>query len=245
MKLNKIIIVILTITLITSCTFKKTDLNPIDLQFVNTTLKTKNEELKSLKGVGNITLKANSVKSSFRLAWALEKPCKLRMVAMAGGQPIESFATNCYYMYILSHNKNHGFYRKRLSNHILESLIKVPVSTNDIITFLSGSIPIKDHDYVELEKKSDGSKIISLFGHWSGIVEKIYLNGNSVSKVSMYSSKKLKYSVSIKHKKSKGYLLPYKLSFVKDSKNSFNLKINRLWPNSKVKSSMFVLTPKD
>ena len=234
------------ILIIPSCSFKKTDLNPHDLSFVNRTLKdSQSNNVKTLKGLGDINLNANGSKSSFRLAFALEKPCKIRMVAMAAGQPIETVSTDCYYMYLLSHNNKHGFYKKRLTGYILESIIKIPVTSEDIILFLSGNIPLKGYDYIELEKKQDRSKVISLNKNWSGIQQKIHIKNNLIEKVSIFSSRKIQYSVQIKYKRIQGYKLPNKLIFTKDNKNSFELDIRRVWPNSSVKSSMFVLTPKD
>lgn len=225
---------------------KKTDLNPVDLDFVQKTLKrSKSGKIKSLKGIGDIRLTSGGKISNFQIAFALEKPCKIRMVAMAAGQPIETISTDCYYMYLLSHNNSHGFYKKKLTKYILESLIKIPVTSDDIILFLSGNIPVKDHDYIELDKNQDKTKIISLYKNWSGIQEKIYLKKDKIRKVSIYSSDKIIYTVQIKYENIRGYELPKKLIFTKDSRNSFVFNIRRFWPNTNVKSSMFILTPKD
>ncbi len=169
----------------------------------------------------------------------------MRLVAISfTGRPFESLSSDGNFLYLLSHTSEHPFIKQRTKKGSLKKLISIPVSTSDIISLLSGTIPVYDYNYIEYDKNDNGFSI-SLFSYWYGLKEKIYFDRkNRIISVEFFSSSSnLIYRAVInKYKKINNFNIPDKLHIFSVN-NSFKLDIQRFWANVPVSKDMFVLKP--
>ncbi|MBW2590523.1 MAG: hypothetical protein JRD71_07370, partial [Deltaproteobacteria bacterium] len=124
----------------------------------------------------------------------------------------------------------------------------IPIRSRDVVSLLSGRIPIREYTSAGLIKnKLKKGYILVLKKRWRGVIEKIYLDENKsdIQKVEIFKSDgSLKYRAVFKTMQHiKGYHVPLKLVISNDDGTGFMLDIERYMADAAVSSSMFVLSP--
>jgi len=219
-------------------------------QYLLSRLKNDNNSLKTFKGIGEITLWRNrQIQINERMAWVGAGPINLSIVILVSGHPAIKFASNGKYLYYLnSFTGTNPFGKIPATDASLKRLISIPINTSDLITFLTGRIPIRKHDSVELVPERNGNGSILVLKKWWRTVEKIYLDKDlmNVRKVEVFHiTGSLMYRTLLSGIQNiEGYRIPLKLVFSDDDENIvFQLIIDKYRPNVSVSPSMFVLTP--
>ena len=232
------------------------------------TLRDRNLDLKTFKGVGKITLYQDGKKyPPNRIAWVGAAPDRLRAVLSgASGRPFLSFASDGRWFYFFDHLQGR-FYKQHTSHYVTEKVFSVSVELDDIISMLSGRIPISPHHSACL-LKSDGSQqtgtlfqqassevsrdaedenIVALKGGWGNIYEKIFLDGSKkdVRKIEVFDwGGTLAYRAELsKRLEVDGYRIPAAVAVSNDEGSGFQLDIDRYWPRVHVEPSIFTLLP--
>lgn len=218
--------------------------DPQCLDIINA-IKTSNAELKTFKGIGSVKLSNNDQNSSFRLAWAGEPPYNLRLIVLMSGKTIETFAANGKRIFLKSHTGAHQFIKKTSKNASLEKLISIPVKTNDIISLLSGKIPLAQHKYSRLIKVPDNkSYILELSKPWWGVVERVFLNNEKKpTGFEMIKGGDSIYRVSLdRYKKINGFNLPFEI-LIESEKATCKIIYTNYFTNPDVNPNFFTLKP--
>lgn len=213
-------------------------------------LNAKNQNLKTFKGIGRIKLWHNNNPGiDERVAWAGANPSSLRIEILGSGYPAIKFSTDGNFLYYLDlTTKPTAFKKIRSSDACLNRLISIPIRSRDVVSLLSGRIPI--HEYTSaglIKNKLIKGYILVLKKKWRGVIEKIYLDENKsdIQKVEIFKSDgSLKYRAVFKTMQHiKGYHVPSKLVISNDDSAGFMLDIERYMADPAVSPSMFILSP--
>jgi hypothetical protein len=210
-------------------------------------LKTKNETVCAVKGIGKISLWDSNGIQKFRAAWIGSTDGRLR-IEMLGlpGQPVAKFIYDGKKYYLIS-PLDAKSYQESCGDSDLKPLTGISISSEDVMLYLSGSIPLYEcEDPVFQDGSQDCRNIISLKKNWHGVVEKIYLDDlrNHVAKVEKYHWGSLVYRVNLGFfQKMDGYEMPFLLNFSDGNKKGFGIEVERCWRDVPVKPEMFSIDP--
>ena len=213
-------------------------------------LNTKNQNLKAFKGIGRIKLWYNNNPGiDERVAWAGTNPSNLLIVVLVSGHPAIKFSTDGNFLYYLDlTTKPTAFKKIRSTDARLDRLVSIPIRSRDVVSLLSGRIPIHEYTSAGLMKnKLKKGYILVLKRRWRGVIEKVYLDENKsdIQQVEIFKSDgSLKYRAVFKTMQYiKGYHVPLKLVISNDDGAGFMLDIERYMADVSVSPSMFVLSP--
>ena len=258
MKWYRVIILLTAVLFLSSCAvFKPSrELEIIPAEKANevrsllSALQSKNNTLKSFKGIGKISVWQNGVMQvDQRVAWIGEKPLKLSIAVLISGYPAIKLATDGQWLYYLETRGHDTIFKKiAASDPNLRNIISIPITSSDVVTLLAGGIPLRKFDAVDViaDKSGDGYVFI-LKERWWGIRQKIYFDesGFQVRQVDTFDrSGELKYRAEIENMRSvDGYQVPFRLKLSSDEGADFLLDIDRYWVNVELPASVFVLAP--
>jgi len=208
----------------------------------------KNKSLVSFKGTGKITIYEKKKKGiTAQIAWIGETPDRLRIFMRDfTGQSLISFAVDGKYLYLFLHYQD-KFYKKRSKYFSFNRFIHLPVKVIDMVTVLSGGVPLGVYESTRLFKLKKGY-ILILFKNGEPTC-KLYLDEDkkNIRKIEIFNmSGSLAYrTVFGNFKDIDGYTIPFRMNFSDDKGSGFKLDINRYWANVPVSPSMFVLSKPD
>ncbi|MDJ0986028.1 MAG: hypothetical protein QNJ26_10825 [Desulfobacterales bacterium] len=215
-------------------------------------LRAQNETLVNFKGVGNITISQNGrLQFDQRVAWIGEKPVKFSIAVLISGYPAVKLAADGQWLYYLEVQGQDTLFRKLAANDPdLKRLISIPISVSDIISLLSGRIPLAEFDAVTfVQDPSQQGPILILTDNWWGVRQKIAYDASLslVQQVDVFHrSGSLKYRAEIDGTQQiDGFTVPRRLRLSNNDGIDFQLDIHRYWVNVDVAPSVFVLTPPD
>jgi hypothetical protein len=213
-------------------------------------LKNKNNDLKTFKGIGKIKLwNEGKIRFSERIAWVGKVPLKFRFELLFSGQSLTKIASDGQWLYYRNrHSDRHPYGRVRLTDSNLERLLSIPIKPADFMALLSGRIPVYGHDLASLEKNSAGEGyVLKLENRWQRVVERIYLDRSkmSVQQIEIFNhSGALIYRVVFDKIIIAGkYQIPGRLVVSSDTGSRFQLDIQNYQTDVAVKPSMFFLEP--
>ncbi len=136
-------------------------------------LKIKNQNLKAFKGIGRIKLWHNNNPGiDERVAWAADSPSSLLVVVLVSGHPVIKFSTDGNFLYYLDlTTKPSSFKKIRSTDARLDKLVSIPIRSRDVVSLLSGRIPI--HEYTSaglIKNKLKKGYILVLKKRWRGVI---------------------------------------------------------------------------
>ncbi|MCF8045477.1 MAG: DUF4292 domain-containing protein [Desulfarculaceae bacterium] len=115
-----------------------------------------NRKIKASKGTGFLTIEKKNRRVRYRIAWAAKSPDQARITLISSGIPVETLLFNKNRITLYSHTGQHTLKTYKTDNPSLERVLSVPVRINDIISVLTGKIPVKPFDHARFE--DNGSK---------------------------------------------------------------------------------------
>ena len=146
-----------------------------------------NAEVTSIKGIGKLVLRSGPSPGSFRFAWAAMPPGRIRIELMdPAGRPAGTLARDGTWTYLRIHQDNRLFRRRSLDRQISKWL-GVPVNTADLIALVSGRVPLREYDAVEVMEAIDRGPVLILLRNHT-IVERIAMapDRQSVTRIDMF-----------------------------------------------------------
>jgi outer membrane biogenesis lipoprotein LolB len=205
-----------------------------------------NDGLNAFKGIGKIRLTHENSLREARVAWIGATNGKLRLEILSFiGQPIASLASDGQWLYIHSHARQR-FHKARVSDTGLKSLIDIPISSQDVIDFLTGRTPVRSYRHAALLR--DASRpgvILELKTRWGNVLERIYIHDSraAVRKVEMFDRlKSLVYGAVFEEMSEvDGFSVPREMTIFTGKGTSVRLSVEKYWSNVPVSPSMFVL----
>ncbi|MFH2218875.1 MAG: DUF4292 domain-containing protein [Pseudomonadota bacterium] len=220
-----------------------------DPQAFISALKEKNADLRYFKGKGKITYWENNKKNSVTgAAWIGLNPDRLRIALRSvSGQPLVSFASDGKWFYLFLHSEGR-FYKKRSSDSNLKRFISIPIDSADMVSILSGRIPVRKHSSAAIINTESGNEYILVLKKWWGdVLEKIYFDAltEDVFKIEMFSGKgTLGYRAELFEMQNiNGYRIPSRMVFSTENGSVFQLDIDEYWVDISASPSVFQLTP--
>lgn len=205
-------------------------------------IEAQNRAVTSANGLASATITDRDKTHHYRLAWAVEKPDRLRLIVLFSGKPIETLLHQGSHLLITSHTGSHETIRKRSKNPNLEKLISLPLRVSQMISILSGDIPLPGHRSARLENKPDGRFILILLKRFEKPAATFYLDGDKKLMACEFTdSKDNIYRIEYKHSSSPGALpmtLPESVS-IHNKNRSLVLRIDQLHPNPSLSPETF------
>jgi hypothetical protein len=207
-----------------------------------------NADLLSFKGTGKLKLRQGDSVQVVRAAWTGSRPDKIRIVIQGvTGVPVAGMAADGNWLYLMSYSQD-SYYKEEVHNPNLKKLVSVSVTAADVISLLSGVIPIRQYLSSALMPLPAGSGyVLSLMGKRGVEIEKIYLNPTrmQVLKIEMFTPEgqpafRVEFSG---ESEADGFRIPERFVFSNDDGTGFQLDVDNFWPNSPVSPDIFVITP--
>lgn len=258
MKWYRFIFLLTGVLFFTSCAFFKPsqelEITPAtkatEIRNLLNTLQTQNDTLKTFKGLGKIQLWQNgNIQVDQRVAWIGEKPVKLSIAVWVSGYAAIKMATDGQWLYYLEiHGQETVFRKISARDPSMKQLISISITASDIVTLLSGGIPIREFNAVNvIEEKTGNGHIIVLKERWWGIRQKIYFDANrsQVHQIDLFDrSGALMYRAEIENRQSiDGFQVPFWLRITNDKGADFQLTVDRYWANIDPPTAAFILAP--
>lgn len=209
--------------------------------------KQRNESLLSVKGIGKIKLWSGNGFQVSRLAWLGSADGRLRIEALGiSGQPVAKFIYDGKQFFFLSYG-DQQYYQTTCSDPDIEPLTGIRIKVSEMVHFLSGGIPIHDHDIASLQHLgADKGYVLILKKRWLWVVEKIYLDEtlSIVNKVEAYDWSGMLYrAVLAQIRQVNDHDIPFKIDISTDSDHGFSITMDRCWTDFKVLPFMFSINP--
>ena len=209
-----------------------------------------NQNLKQFKGIGRIQLEAGSTAAiNERVVWVAAAPSRLSVAVLASGLPLLKFASDGQYLYLIDMRDAKGsFHKVRTSDPSLDRLISIPVRSSDIVHFLAGRVPLREHTRVRLAVTETGSRVLIL-QRWRRVVQKIHLDAqrDQTQMVEYFDGREqLAFRVVFEDlQTAASYEIPRKVRITGGSGAWMLLRIERLIPDAEITDEMFILRPPD
>ena len=258
MKWYRVIILLTAAFLFSSCALfkpsKELEIIPAEktteVRNLLSVLQSQNDTLKNFKGVGKINVWKNGIiQIDQRVAWIGEKPVKLSIAVLISGYPAIKLATDGKWLYYLETRSTGTIFRKiSASDPSLRNIISIPIASSDIVTLLSGGIPLREFDSIDvIGDPSDNGFVFVLKKSWWGIRQKIYFDesGSRVRQIDIFERPgELKYRAEFENiQVVDGYQVPFRLKLSSGKGADFLLDIDRYWANVELPASVFMLAP--
>jgi len=209
-------------------------------------IRQKNADLQTVKGIGNIRLWDKNESISSRMAWIGDTQNKLRIEMLSVyGQPTSSITSDGTWFYFYSHLEDR-YLKKRLNDNVLESFFSLPLSFNTIEKLFVGRIPLGAYQSARLiENPANDGYILLILLKTAGRVEKIHLNRDKthISTIEQYEPDgSLVYRIMFANDRNiQSYTFPFNISVLDDKGAGIQIDIDRCWVNMPVDPSVFVL----
>ncbi len=212
-------------------------------------LDARSPELSAVKGLGSFTLWRQNTAQRARIAWVGQRPDKLRLVVRdISGVPIATLANDGTWFFLDDHSQGR-FYRKSASDATLRRLLLVAINAEEIVSLLTGRIPVRPFDTARLHADpAGGLDVVRLWDKRGRLVEKIYLDPDGqgrVRRIEMFDNgDTLLYGVTFW-----GSLgapdcpLPAQLTVFSAAQPVFRLQVERCWANPELTAEIFRLDP--
>lgn len=201
-----------------------------------------NTAITRANGLASAIITDKDETSRYRLAWAVEKPDRLKMIILFSGKPVETVLYDGKTLAIKSHTQSHELIKRRKKNPNLERLISLSLRINRLIDILSGSIPLPDHGSARLENDPQGGSTLMLFSRKSKPEAVFHLDKDKILSACEFTDKKdnnyhIRYKASGSHEP---HLLglPYEIT-INNDKKSLHLRIDQLHVNPGLSAETF------
>ncbi|GAB6096876.1 hypothetical protein JCM14469_31290 [Desulfatiferula olefinivorans] len=144
----------------------------------------------TVNGLGELTLTDGPQKTRFRLGWAAGRPDRLRLVVLFSGRPVETLVYDGRVLSLVSHTGEHDPVIRRKRNPDLERLTTLPLTTDRIIAYLTGRVPIMPHRSGTLAPAPGGGSVLTLYRCKDRVVQTVDLDaGGRVAAFDIYDRK--------------------------------------------------------
>jgi hypothetical protein len=209
-------------------------------------VRTRNQGLESIKGLGRVRVVADGRRQSLRVAWMVRLPDCLRIEVLGPyGRPVASLATDGRDLYLRDYGDGR-FYRKSLSpGDSLRELIPLDLHPGELIALLTGRIAVQSFDGAELTAEDHDGAWVILSRSGRGVVQRIHLDGTRrfASRVEVLEADgSIRYAADLKAEMAAGeFRVPEELILRGGDGALVTLNVEQVWENPVVDRARFVL----
>jgi len=145
-------------------------------------LKQRNNDLKSFRGVGKLKTVRGTNANIFRMVWIGTQPQNLRVETLGPwGQPTLTFIINGSRFFLHSREDNRYFKGDATARN-LSRFLSMRVRAGDLVGLLSGQPPILPFHHATIQAlTAEDGWLLSLYKKWGRLIEKIWLNEDSMA----------------------------------------------------------------
>lgn len=201
-----------------------------------------NTIITAANGLASATITDKGETTRYRLAWACEKPDRLRIIVLFSGKPVATMLYDGVHLVIKSHTQSHELIKRRTKNPNLEKLIALPLLVNQLVDILSGSIPLPEHRSAHLAHNPNGGFTLTLLSRKTRPVIIFHLDESKQPASCAFTDKKNNsYHIRYNAAGSPGnppMFLAEDIT-VKNGKSSLHLRIDQLHPNPGLAAETF------
>jgi len=204
-----------------------------------------NQDIKSSRGTGWITLKTHTRKDKFKIAWAATAPDLLRITFLVSGHPFETIVATGKNVTFISHTNEHPPHTTLSSDPDLEKFIHLPVKLSGMIAILLGHIPLEKFDHAWFEPGDGSSSPLILAQNFKSIFQQIHLDkvGQVQQLVFLEKENTPLYVITYLDYQAHGESrIPATLLIQDAGGRKIHLSLTRFIPNPPIKESVFRLT---
>lgn len=242
---SRIFLALCVVFLMSGCATTKERPIPSDpkIQSILSEIEKQNGGLITFNGQGSITITEQSKVKSYRLAWAAAIPDRIRLIVLFSGQPIETVAADGENLYLKSHTGSHVPITRRRKNPSLEPFIGLPLTTNQIICYLSGKVPIPDYKKITFDKMEGGTgSVLSFYKNEETVVQQVFFDeNNKVLSYEITENAKTRYRVSIEKSRTEDNMIfPTTINVVQGERSCL-ITVEKTTPNPELPSETFVV----
>lgn len=211
-------------------------------------LRSFNDDLETLKGIGHFRLKSDGAYRSARIAWAGTRFGAIRLEIMGlTGQPEYTVAADGQNVSFIAYHP-YRYHKQKAESIDLEELLSISISSGDIADILAGRIPAADYVTVLLEKNHlTGEELLILKSWWDKTSQKIYMNRDRTlfRAFEAYEfSGELRYRVVYEKTETiEGFELPLKLVIENRRGDRLEITVDRCFPNAVLSPGLFSPDP--
>jgi outer membrane lipoprotein-sorting protein len=205
-----------------------------------------NQGLETVKGTGHIILVNGGTRQRYKIAWAARLPDKIRLTILETGIPVETIVADGETVTFVSHTGRHRRHTIKDPNPSLKSMVELPVRIREIISLLSGKLPLEPFDQERLSATDKTGKTELLLSRkWRGTTARVQFDAGDriVEFEPVGRDGNTVYQVSRSDFKFFGSYLVPGATLVKDpSGRTMTLQISGFYPDLPIKASVFTLT---
>lgn len=162
-------------------------------------LKARQNEVKSFRGLGKLSLMVRNEMQTTRVAWIGSRPGEMRVETLGlWGQPHLTLLINGSSFYLYVHGENRCFKGKATARN-LSRLVSVPLRVEDLFAVLSGQVPVLPFRHAKIGRSDqEGRWCLDLYKGWGRLVERMWIaeGGRTVDGIEVFNGwGKLQYRV--------------------------------------------------
>jgi len=151
-----------------------------DASLILESLKQRNNDLKSFRGVGKLKTVRGTNANTFRMVWIGSKPQNLRVETLGPwGQPTLTFIINGS-TFLLYSREDNRYFKGDATVENLSRFLSMCVRPEDLFGLLSGQPPILPFHHAKIRPSTEeGGWLLSLYKKWGRLIERIWLKGDA------------------------------------------------------------------
>jgi outer membrane lipoprotein-sorting protein len=210
-------------------------------------IKNTNQSLETFKGIGKLKLNTNKKSMNLRAAFMGTQQGKFRVEIFGfPGQSSARYINDGHTSYVYLPFEDQ-LYAINSANPSLEKLLNLPITSNDLNSFLSGKIPIDDYTVDHISVSESGKEYeIYLTKSCLGDRKKIYIDLDRIQRCkievfNLFGS--LKYRALLDRIQAVDeYRIPFEIHISDNNGNGLHIHIDKYWTNTSIPASSFTLT---
>ena len=152
-------------------------------------LKARQDEIKSFRGLGKLSLMVGSERQTTRVAWIGSQPGNLRVETLGPwGLPHLTFLINGSTFYLYAHAENRCLKGKATARS-LSRLVSVPLRVEDLFVVLSGQVPVLPFRHAKMRRSEEERWCLALYKGWGRLVERMWIaqGGKTVEEIEVFN----------------------------------------------------------
>jgi len=173
-------------------------------------------------------------------------PSRYRFTVLSSGYPVLKFAGDGEWLYINNVRDSAAASRRVPTGIGFRRLLPIPIRPEELMSLLSGRIPISDHHTVDAHTDGSSGYHVLVLKKWWRPVEKIYLCQDTLAPVRVEAFGalgSLRYRACLDGTlEADGYRIPVRIDVSDGEDAGVHLSLDRYWSNVAVSADDFALT---